>query len=130
MIGTKIILDKLKLNGRTAIVTGSNRGIGQYYAFDLTEARDDIIGVLFENNFAETEKMITGIGRKFKSYVCDFSDRKILQLIIKNNRLFIQGWIKPFHRSITTIFLIWSQNKDSPHSSAHSTLNFINISGF
>ena len=79
-----MILDKFKLNGRTALVTGSNRGIGQYYALALAEAGADIIGVSYESDFKETGKMITGIGRKFKSYVCDFSDRKNLYQFIKD----------------------------------------------
>jgi len=79
-----MILDKFKLNGRTAIVTGSNRGIGQYYALALAEAGADIIGVSYERDFKETENMVTGTGRKFKSYLCDFSDRKDLYKFIKN----------------------------------------------
>ena len=79
-----MILDKFKLNGRSAIVTGSNRGIGQYYALALAEAGADIIGVSYESDFNETEKMVTGIGRKFKSYVCDFSDRKNLYQFIND----------------------------------------------
>jgi 2-dehydro-3-deoxy-D-gluconate 5-dehydrogenase len=71
-----MILDKFNLTGKTAIVTGSNRGIGQYYALALAEAGADIIGVSYESSFEETEKMITEEGRKFKSYLCDFSDRK------------------------------------------------------
>jgi 2-deoxy-D-gluconate 3-dehydrogenase len=78
-----MILDKFKLNDRTAIVTGSNRGIGQYYALALAEAGADIIGVSYERDFKETESMIKGTGRKFKSYVCDFSDRKDLYKFIK-----------------------------------------------
>ena len=79
-----MILDKFKLKGRSAIVTGSNRGIGQYYALALAEAGADIIGVSYESDFKETEKMVTGIGRKFKSYVCDFSDRKNLYQFIND----------------------------------------------
>ena len=79
-----MILDKFKLNGRTALVTGSNRGIGQYYALALAEAGADIIGVSYESDFEETEKMVTGRGRKFKSYVCDFSDRKNLYQFISD----------------------------------------------
>jgi 2-dehydro-3-deoxy-D-gluconate 5-dehydrogenase len=79
-----MILDKFKLNGRSAIVTGSNRGIGQYYALALAEAGADIIGVSYESDFKETEKMVTGIGRKFKSYVCDFSDRKNLYQFVND----------------------------------------------
>lgn len=77
-----MILDQFNLNGRAALVTGSNRGIGQYYALALADAGADIIGVSFESNFEETEKMITATGRKFKSYVCDFSDRKNLYKFI------------------------------------------------
>ncbi|HEY6437859.1 MAG TPA: SDR family oxidoreductase [Ignavibacteriaceae bacterium] len=82
-----MILDKFKLNGRTALVTGSNRGIGQYYALALAEAGADIIGVSYESDFKETEKMITATGRKFKSYVCDFSDRKNLYKFIEDVKL-------------------------------------------
>ncbi len=79
-----MILDKFKLNGKTAIVTGSNKGIGQSYALALAEAGADIIGVSFEDDFSETEKLITGLGRKFKFYVSDFSKRDSLYEFIKN----------------------------------------------
>ena len=65
------------------LVTGANRGIGQYYAHALAEAGADIIGVSYESDFSETEKMITATGRKFKSYVSDFSDRSSLYDLIK-----------------------------------------------
>ncbi len=71
-----MILDKFNLDGRTALVTGSNRGIGQFYALALAEAGADIIGVSYESDFRETEEMIKKAGKKFKSYICDFSDRK------------------------------------------------------
>ena len=79
-----MILDKFKLDGKTAIVTGSNKGIGQSYARALAEAGADIIGVSFEKDFTETEKIITGLGRKFKYYVSDFSKRDSLYEFIKN----------------------------------------------
>src|SRR4030042_650313 len=78
-----MILDKFNLKGRTAIVTGSNQGIGQYYALALAEAGADIIGVSYESDFSKTEKLITAAGRKFKSYVCDFSDRASLYTFIE-----------------------------------------------
>ncbi len=78
-----MILDKFKLNGKTALVTGSNKGIGQSYALALAEAGADIIGVSFESDFSETEKLITNAGRKFKSYKGDFSDRDSLYDFIK-----------------------------------------------
>lgn len=53
-----MILDKFKLDGKTAIVTGSNQGIGQAYAQALAEAGADIIGVSFQSDFTETEKSL------------------------------------------------------------------------
>jgi len=78
-----MILDKFTLKGKTALITGSNQGIGQYYSLALAEAGADIIGVSYESNFEETEKMIKGTGRKFKSYISDFSDRKDLYKFIQ-----------------------------------------------
>ena len=78
-----MVLDKFTLKGKTALVTGSNQGIGQYYSLALAEAGADIIGVSYESNFEETEKMIKRTGRKFKSYVSDFSDRKDLYKFIE-----------------------------------------------
>jgi len=78
-----MILDKFKLDGKTALVTGSNQGIGQYYALALAQAGADIIGVSYVDDFAETEKLITGTGRKFTSYVSDFSNRDSLYEFIK-----------------------------------------------
>ena len=77
-----MILDKFKLEGKTALITGSNKGIGQALAWALAEAGADIIGVSAGGEFLETEKIITGIGRKFKSYQSDFSDRDSLYSFI------------------------------------------------
>ncbi|MCK9279524.1 MAG: 2-dehydro-3-deoxy-D-gluconate 5-dehydrogenase KduD [Melioribacteraceae bacterium] len=70
-----MVLDKFRLDGKTAIVTGSNRGIGQYYALALAEAGADIIGVSYESDFSETTKLIEATGKKFHSFNSDFSDR-------------------------------------------------------
>ena len=79
-----MILEKFKLDGKTALITGSNQGIGQAYSQALAEAGADIIGVSYQSDFTETEKLIEGIGRKFKSYVADFSDRDSLYQFIKS----------------------------------------------
>ncbi len=79
-----MILDKFSLKGKVAIITGSNRGIGQKYAQALAEAGADIIGVTYEQDFSETIKIIEGTGRKIKTYVSDFSDRSSLYEFIKN----------------------------------------------
>ncbi len=78
-----MVLDQFKLDGKVAIVTGSNQGIGQKYALALAEAGADIIGVSYVDDFSETKKMIEGAGRKIKTYHSDFSDRKSLYEFIK-----------------------------------------------
>ncbi len=79
-----MILEKFKLDGKIALVTGGNRGIGQFYALALAQAGADIITVSYESDFSETEKLISQTGRKFNSYVCDFSNREDLYKFIKN----------------------------------------------
>ena len=78
-----MILDKFNLEGKIALVTGSNQGIGQYYALALAQAGADIIGVSYDSDFTETEKLIAETGRKFSSYVSDFSNRDSLYEFIK-----------------------------------------------
>ncbi|RJE72489.1 2-deoxy-D-gluconate 3-dehydrogenase [Reichenbachiella sp. MSK19-1] len=79
------ILDTFKLEGKVALVTGCKRGIGKAMAVGLAEAGADIIGVSasLEKNGSEIEKAVTALGRKFKAYTCDFSDRNALYEFIK-----------------------------------------------
>jgi 2-dehydro-3-deoxy-D-gluconate 5-dehydrogenase len=79
-----MILDSFKLDGKTALVTGGNKGIGKSYATALAEAGADIISVSYEKDFSEIEKIVTSLGRKFYGYSSDFSNRKSLYEFIKN----------------------------------------------
>ncbi len=80
-----MILDQFKLNGKTALVTGCKRGIGQAMAIGLAEAGADIIGVsaTLESSGSQVEEDIKSLGRKFHGYTCDFSDRKALYSFIE-----------------------------------------------
>jgi len=78
-----MILDNFKLDGKTALVTGCNRGIGKACAIALAEAGANIIGVSHSGDMAETANLIKDIGHSFKSYACDFSIRKELYSFIK-----------------------------------------------
>src|SRR5688572_8099404 len=67
-----MILDRFKLDGRIALVTGSTRGIGQAAAVALAEAGADIVA-LDRSDAAETKAMVEGAGRRFTSFNCDMA---------------------------------------------------------
>lgn len=79
------MLDKFSLEGKVALVTGCKRGIGKGIALGLAEAGADIIGVSanLELEGSEVEKEVTALGRKFKAYQADFSNRESLYDFIK-----------------------------------------------
>lgn len=74
------ILDQFKLDGKIALVTGCRRGIGKAMAIALAEAGADIAGVSasLEARDSAVEREVIARGRKFRSYTCDFGDRKAL----------------------------------------------------
>ncbi len=66
------------LSGKTALVTGCKKGIGYAMAIALAEAGADILGVsaTLEKKDSEIEKAVKALGRNFKAYQADFSNRK------------------------------------------------------
>ncbi|WP_414647266.1 SDR family oxidoreductase [Chitinophaga sp.] len=78
-------MDLFQLKGKTALVTGCKRGIGKAMAVALASAGADIIGVSasLELNGSEVEKEVTALGRSFKAYQSDFSDRASLYTFIR-----------------------------------------------
>ncbi|MFT5194330.1 MAG: 2-deoxy-D-gluconate 3-dehydrogenase [Cellvibrionaceae bacterium] len=81
-------LDMFQLKGKTALVTGCKRGIGLAMATALAEAGADIIGVsaTLEPTGSQVEKAVTALGRSFRSYQCDFSNRQALRAFIDQVR--------------------------------------------
>jgi len=79
------VLNQFNLTGKTALVTGCNKGIGKAMAIGLAEAGADIIGVSasLELSGSEIEKEIMALGKKFKAYQADFSDKKSLYHFIE-----------------------------------------------
>src|SRR5690349_20584271 len=77
--------DFFNLSGKTALVTGCNKGIGKAMAIGLAEAGADILGVSgsIELEGSAVEKEVKALGRKFKAYQADFSNRDSLYAFIK-----------------------------------------------
>jgi len=80
------ILDRFRLDGKTAVVTGCSRGIGFAFAEGLAEAGADILGVsasLSESaDGSEIGKRVTALGRSFRGYRCDMSKRDEVKALV------------------------------------------------
>lgn len=82
------------LSGKTALVTGGNKGIGKGMALGLAEAGADIIvvsgSVALEGS--DVEKEVKALGRNFKAYQANLGDREGLysfvnQLLAENPQI-------------------------------------------
>ncbi|MCD6520663.1 MAG: 2-dehydro-3-deoxy-D-gluconate 5-dehydrogenase KduD [Anaerolineae bacterium] len=74
-----MILDKFKLDGKVALVTGASRGLGQGMAIGLAEAGADIVGVS-RGSCSETEAQIKALGRRFLHLPCDLAKASVAEL--------------------------------------------------
>lgn len=70
------------LEGRVAIVTGANRGLGQAYAKALAEAGADILGVSTSGEGAETAALVQAAGRRYGHVPADLSTIAPVQGIV------------------------------------------------
>jgi 2-deoxy-D-gluconate 3-dehydrogenase len=79
------VLQQFDLSGKTALVTGCNKGIGRGMALGLAEAGADIIGVSasLALSGSEIEKEVAALGKSFKAYQADFSDRKSIYAFLE-----------------------------------------------
>lgn len=73
------------LTGKTALVSGCNKGIGKAMAVALAEAGARIIGVSANMPLSgsDVENEIIAAGSSFKPYQCDFSNRHSLKEFIE-----------------------------------------------
>ena len=80
------ILDRFKLDGKTALVTGARRGIGLAMAVALAEAGADIVGTSagLETQGEAVAREVDARGRRFRGYACDLGDRQAVYALIES----------------------------------------------
>ncbi|CAM3961615.1 2-dehydro-3-deoxy-D-gluconate 5-dehydrogenase KduD [Vibrio neonatus] len=76
-----MILDSFSLQGKVAIVTGCNTGLGQAMAIGLASAGCDVVGVNRSTSL-ETKQSIEQLGRKFIEVEADLSKLDDIPTII------------------------------------------------
>jgi 2-deoxy-D-gluconate 3-dehydrogenase len=77
-----MILDQFKLNGKTAIVTGSARGLGQAMAVGLAQAGADI-ALVDLLDMADSKAQIEKLGRRCTAITADLSKKDCVDGIVK-----------------------------------------------
>jgi 2-deoxy-D-gluconate 3-dehydrogenase len=86
-----MILNKFKLDGKVAIVTGAARGLGQGMAIGLAEAGADVVLVDILD-MSESRKQIENLGRRCEAVTADLSNKDSVEQII-NKTLEVMGSI-------------------------------------
>ncbi|MCE9920553.1 2-dehydro-3-deoxy-D-gluconate 5-dehydrogenase KduD [Hafnia paralvei] len=77
-----MILDAFSLQGKVALVTGCDTGLGQGMAVGLAQAGCDIVGVNIVEP-TETIEKITALGRRFLSLTADLRDTSVIPDVVK-----------------------------------------------
>jgi len=77
------ILEAFKLEGKTAIVTGCTRGLGQGICVALAEAGANIFGVGNSPHADETKALVEKIGRRFMYYSANLASTEPIEEIFK-----------------------------------------------
>ncbi len=72
-----MILDTFSLQGKVAMVTGCDTGLGQGMALGLAQAGCDIVGVNVVEP-TETAEKVRALGRQFLSLTADLRDQAVI----------------------------------------------------
>ena len=78
-----MLLDRFRLDGRTAVVTGAGRGIGAGIAVALAEAGADVVcAARTPEQLEETAGRIRALGRRALTVPCDVMERTQLDTLV------------------------------------------------
>jgi 2-deoxy-D-gluconate 3-dehydrogenase len=77
-----MILDAFNLQGKVALVTGCDTGLGQGMALGLAEAGCDIIGV-GRKTPRDTEEKVVALGRRFSAIQADLSQPSVIPSVVE-----------------------------------------------
>ena len=81
------VLDKLRLDGKIALVTGAGRGLGRAMALDLAEAGADVVvASRTQNQIDETAALIRAQGRRSLAVRVDITDSRSVNALIEAGR--------------------------------------------
>src|SRR5438105_2267633 len=125
-----MILERFRVDGRVAVVTGAGRGIGAGSALALAEAGADVVcAARTQSEIDATAERVRALGRRALAFPCDVTDRSQLERLVEATtqelgRIDILvnnagGWLpreavrtsersfeEAFHFNVTTAFLL------------------------
>lgn len=75
-------MDYFNLEGKVAIVTAGNKGIGRAYVLALAKAGADIYATARSGEIESTIQMVENVGRKIKFLRLDLTEKNAAELIV------------------------------------------------
>lgn len=75
------IIDAFRLDGKVAVVTGANTGLGQGMSVALAQAGARVVGVA-RRSCEDTKKLIEADGGEFTEVIADLSDMASIETIV------------------------------------------------
>ncbi|MDG5472424.1 SDR family NAD(P)-dependent oxidoreductase [Jeotgalibacillus sp. ET6] len=81
---TDFTMDFFRLNGKVAIITGGNSGLGQGYALALAKAGADIFAVSMGEDDDQTRKLVEAEGVRYHLMIGDITEEGVCKQIVED----------------------------------------------